>query len=108
MRYVCNDCNSIFFEPDMTTPIGTNELLDCCPMCKSVNISKDKSYEDSCNDLKAFQSNCEKIRENFLRLEHKAESKMNTDYVIRFDDLIADLEEQINILKGMKEEMERY
>ena len=108
MRYVCDDCGSIFYEPNETIPLGTNEIHDCCPMCKSVNISKDKSFEDSCKDLEAFKKNCEGIRENFLRLERKADEMINSDYVIRFNDLIADIEEQINILKGMKEEMERY
>lgn len=108
MRYVCDDCNSIFFEPDETIPLGTNEIHDCCPMCKSVNISKDKSFEDSCKDLEAFVKSVENLKENLITIQLKANQKANTDYVIRFDDLIADMEEIKIIVNEILENLKRY
>lgn len=44
MRYVCTDCGSVFYEPKEKEMYG--ELHDCCPMCASVNVSKDKSFNE--------------------------------------------------------------
>lgn len=108
MRYVCDDCGSVFEEPNETKPIGTNEIHDCCPMCKSVNIRKDKTFNDSCEGLESFIVDTNEVIEKINDMQNKAKWKINNDYVIRVDDLMANCEELINIIKNIKEELEKY
>ena len=110
MRYVCEDCNSIFTEPKEITTVVNNiqNTTNVCPICSSVNYHKDKVYKQQVEDLERFVSQLEIIKELITDIQIKAGNKTRDYAVITFSDLISDMKEIRNRVNRSIECLEEY